>query len=75
MNGGWLGRVCTTPHLHVPYVTHSTSASFVLLLYFLSVFMCRSQWFFADMGSVLTKLLRTTYGATGWIRAVHSSIR
>ena len=29
VNGGWLGRVCTTLHLHAPYITHSTSASFV----------------------------------------------
>ena len=34
VNGGWLGRVCTTLHLHAPYITHSTSASFVLLFVF-----------------------------------------
>ena len=32
VNGGWLGRVCTTLHLHAPYIhPHSTSASFVSL--------------------------------------------
>ena len=24
---GWLGRVCTTLHLHAPYITYSTTAS------------------------------------------------
>ena len=29
--GGWLGRVCTTLHLHAPNITYSTTASFVSL--------------------------------------------
>ena len=65
VNGGWLGRVCTTLHLHAPYMTRSTSAFFLFaLLSFPSVFMYQSRmWYFADMRSVLTDLLRAKYGA------------
>ena len=33
--GGWLGRVCTTLHLHAPYITHSSRASFVFCFFVL----------------------------------------
>ena len=37
--GGWLGRVCTTLHLHAPNITYSTSASFVCILLSFPCFM------------------------------------
>ena len=39
VNGGWLGRVCTILHLHAPYITHSTRASFVWFAFLSAVFL------------------------------------
>ena len=64
VNGGWLGRVCTTLHLHAPYITHSISASFLFFfLLALSANLFSDAVAFADMGRVLTELLRAKYGA------------
>ena len=59
MNGGWLGRVCTTLHLHAPYITHSTSTSFVSVFCFshLDVRSFRSPVVFG-VDAVLTDLQR-----------------
>ena len=62
VNGGWLGRVCTTLHLHAPYITHSTSASFVCLSFhphskcsFVERFV---TWFLVQCLSCCTSALR-----------------
>ena len=38
--GGWLGRVSTTLHLHAPYITYSTSTSFVCFFCLTHPFSC-----------------------------------
>ena len=61
VNGGWLGRVCTTLHLHVPYITYSTSTSFVCFFCIFSSLMISCVM--ASLGDVLrtsvTALLRS----------------
>ena len=63
VNGGWLGRVCTTLHLHEPDILTAPALVLFCFLSFSFVSCMISMWYFADMGSVLTKLLRAKYGA------------
>ena len=46
---------------------------FAFLLFFFGLHVLISM-VFADMGSVLTKLLRATYGAVGWIRGFYELV-
>ena len=64
MVGGWLGRVSI---LHITLDAYHTAPAhlfFLLLLFSLSVSCIALDGYFADMRSVLVKLLRAKYGAT-----------